>query len=65
MDISGGLSFHELNAYLDLVYSQHMGSELHQQNNRISDIGSRTEMTHDSIRDVQRNTRKDFRLRVK
>ena len=44
---------------------QHMGAELHQQNDRISKVGVKTEDTHDTIRNVQRSARQDFRLRVK
>ncbi len=44
---------------------QHMGAELHQQNDRITKVGVKTEDTHDSIRNVQRSARQDFRLRVK
>lgn len=48
-----------------LVIIQHMGAELHKENDRINHIGGRTENTHDSIRNVQRNARQDFGLRVK
>ena len=50
---------------LYLVHVQHMGAELHQQNNRISEVGGKTENTHDQIRAVQRSARQDFRLHVK
>ena len=42
-----------------------MGPELHQQNDRTDKVAVKTDDTHDSIRNVQRSARQDFRLRVK
>ena len=44
---------------------QVMGEQLHRQNATASSIGQKAESSHDTLRDVQRNARRDFKLRVK
>jgi hypothetical protein len=47
------------------VMSKHMGVELDEQNRRVDAVGARAENTHDEIRNIQRNARQDFKLRVR